>query len=119
MSDIVTTVDDYLAMWNEADPEHRASHIERAWAREGRYVDPLLEAQGATALGEMVAGVHAQYPGHRFRRTSGIDAHHDQLERTRTLIATADADGNFRMAEMNRQLEANLTCIIDTITGRS
>jgi hypothetical protein len=79
MSDIVTTVDDYLAMWNEADPERRASHIERAWAREGRYVDPLLEAQGATALGEMVAGVHAQYPGHRFRRTSGIDAHHDQL----------------------------------------
>jgi hypothetical protein len=30
MSDIVTTVDDYLAMWNEADPERRAAHIERA-----------------------------------------------------------------------------------------
>jgi hypothetical protein len=39
----------------------------------------LLEAEGHAALSDMVAGVHAQYPGHRFRRVSGIDTHHDQL----------------------------------------
>src|SRR3954471_16527697 len=79
MSDITTTVDTYLAMWNETDPDRRAEHIRRAWADDGRYVDPLQEAQGHAALGEMVASIHAHYAGHRFRRTSGVDAHHDEV----------------------------------------
>src|SRR4051794_32450665 len=66
-------------MWNEEDATRRAEHIERAWAHDGRYVDPLLEAEGHEALSAMVANVHASYPGHRFRRLSGIDAHHDTL----------------------------------------
>jgi hypothetical protein len=79
MNDVATTVDTYLAMWNETDPGRRAEHIRRAWVEDGRYVDPLLEAEGYAALGDMVAGVHEQFPGHRFRRTSGIDSHHDQV----------------------------------------
>ena len=79
MSDLATTVDTYLAMWNEEDPERRAEHIRRAWTTDGSYVDPLLEADGHHALAEMVTAVQGQYPGHRFRRTSGIDAHHDQV----------------------------------------
>jgi hypothetical protein len=77
--DITTTVDAYLAMWNEEDPGRRADLIEQAWTTDGSYLDPLLEADGYAALDTMVAAVHAQYPGHRFRRTSGIDAHHDQV----------------------------------------
>src|SRR5438309_196963 len=87
MSDVTTTVETYLAMWNEPDPARRAEHIERAWAEAGHYVDPLLEAEGHAALGEMVAAVHAQYPGHRFRRTSAIDTHHDQLRFGWELVA--------------------------------
>jgi SnoaL-like domain len=79
MNEIATTVDTYLAMWNETDPDRRAELIEQAWTANGRYVDPLLEAEGHTALSEMVAAVHGQYPAHRFRRTSGIDTHHDQV----------------------------------------
>ena len=79
MPDLETTVDTYLAMWNETDPKRRAALIERAWAGDGRYADPMLEASGHAALGEMVAGVQAKFPGHRFRRRSGVDAHHDQL----------------------------------------
>ena len=79
MSDVSTTVDTYLAMWNEADPARRAEHIARAWTGDGSYVDPALEAEGHAALGDMVAGVQARFPGHRFRRISGIDLHHDQL----------------------------------------
>ena len=78
MSDVTTTVDTYLAMWNEPDPVARAELIERAWTPDGRYRDPLLEADGHVALSEMVAAVHEQYPGQRFRRLSGIDLHHDQ-----------------------------------------
>ena len=79
MSDVSTTVDTYLAMWNEADPARRAEHIARAWTGDGAYIDPALEAEGHAALGDLVAGVQARYPGHRFRRISGIDVHHDQL----------------------------------------
>lgn len=79
MSDVSTTVDTYLAMWNETDPARRAEHIARAWTGDGRYVDPALEAEGHAALGDMVAGVQARFPGHRFRRISGVDVHHDQL----------------------------------------
>ena len=31
MSDVITTVDTYLAMWNEPDAAARAELIERAW----------------------------------------------------------------------------------------
>ena len=79
MTDLQTTVDAYFAMWNEPDPSRRTAHIEQAWAGECRYVDPVLEAEGHAGLAEMVASVHAQFPGHRFRRVSGIDAHHDQV----------------------------------------
>jgi hypothetical protein len=87
MSDVKTTVDTYLAMWNEADPARRAKHIERAWADDGRYVDPMLEAAGHAALSEMVTGVQTRFPGHRFRRASGIDIHHDQLRFAWDLVA--------------------------------
>jgi hypothetical protein len=79
MSDLTAVVDAYLSMWNEEDATARAAIVERAWEADGRYVDPLLEASGHVALSEMVAGVHAQFPGQRFRRTTGIDAHHDQV----------------------------------------
>jgi hypothetical protein len=79
MSDVTTIVDTYLAMWNETDPKRRAQLIERAWTDDGRYSDPMLEAEGPAAIGAMVAGVQAKFPGHRFRRLSGVDTHHDQL----------------------------------------
>jgi hypothetical protein len=79
MSDVVTTVDTYLAMWNETDLTRRAEHIRHVWTGNGRYVDPMLEAEGHAAIGEMVTAVQARYPGHRFRRVSGVDTHHDQL----------------------------------------
>ncbi|HSD32014.1 MAG TPA: hypothetical protein VLB49_08900 [Gemmatimonadales bacterium] len=31
MSDVITTVDTYLAMWNETNPTRSAGHIARAW----------------------------------------------------------------------------------------
>jgi hypothetical protein len=74
--DHTATVDAYLAMLNETDPRRRASLAAQAWTEDGAYVDPLLEATGHEALSDMAAGVHAQFPGQRFSRTTGIDAHH-------------------------------------------
>ena len=75
-ADHTATVDAYFAMLNETDPDRRAALARQAWTEDGAYVDPLLEAHGHDGLVEMAGGVHAQFPGQRFVRTSGIDAHH-------------------------------------------
>lgn len=87
MSEVTRTVDTYLAMWNETDAGRRAEHVARAWTDDGRYADPLQEAAGHAALAAMVAGVQTKFPGHRFRRTSGVDVHHDELRFGWELVA--------------------------------
>jgi hypothetical protein len=75
-TDHTATVDAYIDMWNEADPQRRAAHIERA---EGGYVDPAFQATGHAALNDMVSEARSQFPGHAIVRTSGIDSHHHYL----------------------------------------
>ena len=87
MSDVTSVVDAYFAMWNETDSAARAALIERAWTDDARYVDPMLEADGYAALSQMVEGVHAQFPGHTFRRLSAVDAHHDRVRFAWDLVA--------------------------------
>jgi hypothetical protein len=73
---LAATVDGYLAAWTEPDPDRRAELVARAWAPGGTLVDPPLEAEGHEGLAGLAAVIDAHYPGHTFRRTSGIDAHH-------------------------------------------
>ena len=71
-------VEAYFAMWNEPDPSLRRAAIERAWAPDASYLDPMFAAEGADGLDALAAGVHQQYPGYRFRQTEAVDAHHDR-----------------------------------------
>jgi hypothetical protein len=87
MSDVSNTVDTSLAMWNETDPTRRAAHIAHAWTGDGHDVDPGQEASRHEALRAMVATVQARFPTHRFRRSSGIDGHHDQCRCGWELVA--------------------------------
>ena len=77
MSDVTAVVDTYLSMWNEADRAARTEIVRTAWADEGAYWDPMLEARGHDEMVAMVDAVQARFPGHRFRRTTGIDHHHE------------------------------------------
>ena len=78
----VTVIDDvvdrYFTMWNETDPTARQVVIAATWSPEASYTDPLFDAAGYEALDAMVAAVHERFPGHRFRLTGAIDAHHDR-----------------------------------------
>jgi hypothetical protein len=78
-TDHTATVDAYIEMWNETDPQRRAAHIERAWTPEGGYVDPVFQASGHAALNDMVSDARSQFPGHTVVRTSGVDSHHHYL----------------------------------------
>ncbi len=91
-STLTDVVDTYIDMWNEEDADRRADLIRTAWADDARYRDPLLEADGHAGLSEMVATVHGHYPGHRFRRTSGVDAHHDVARFGWELVAPDGAE---------------------------
>jgi diadenosine tetraphosphatase ApaH/serine/threonine PP2A family protein phosphatase len=84
-------VDRYLAAWNETDRARRAELIESVWTTDGRLIDPPLAAEGHAGIGEMAATLQAQFPGHRFRRASGIDAHHDQLRFAWELVGPGGA----------------------------
>ena len=79
MSDVTTTIDTYLAAWSETDPVRRARLVEQVWVPDGRLTDPPLGAEGHAGIGDMFAALQGQFPGHRFRRASGIDAHHEYL----------------------------------------
>lgn len=79
MSDVTTTVDAYLSAYGEPDAGRRAELIERAWAPDGRLIDPPLTGEGHQGISEMADAVQRQFAGHRFRRTSDVDAHHGHL----------------------------------------
>ena len=87
MNDVTTTIDAYVAMWNETDAARREDHIRRAWSDDGRYVDPVVESEGRAGLSNMVANRQLRLPGHRFRRVNGIDSHHDQIRLAWELVA--------------------------------
>jgi hypothetical protein len=78
-TDITATVDAYLSAWNEPDPQRRAELIGRVWSEQGRLIDPPVGGEGHAAIGEIAGAMHEHYPGHRFRRVSDVDAHHDHL----------------------------------------
>lgn len=78
--DVVDVVDRYIAMWNEVDAARRRGLITRTWVDDASYLDPLLSGEGHDGIDAMVKAVHDQYPGHRFKRTSDVNGHHDRAQ---------------------------------------
>lgn len=79
MVDATTTVDTFIAAYNETDAEARLALLEEAFSPAGRLIDPPLDAAGHRGISEMMGTVHRQFPGHTFRRSSGVDEHHGHV----------------------------------------
>jgi hypothetical protein len=96
MTDTTTTPDTeplvatYFDMWRTTDPAQRAELVATTFTEDGRHVDQHADATGHAELVEMIAGVHAGFPGLRMARTSGVDRFGDQLRFAWELTA---ADG--------------------------
>ncbi len=73
---LAATIDAYLDAYGESDAARRDQLVGRVWSVAGELVDPPLVGTGRAGISQAAATVQAHYPGHRFRRTSGIDAHH-------------------------------------------
>jgi SnoaL-like domain len=77
MSDLATTIDTWLDAYGEPDESRRVDLIDQVWAPAGRLADPPFAGSGHAQINQLAAAALNQFPGHRFRRTSGIDSHHN------------------------------------------
>jgi len=82
MADFTRLAGQYIAAWNETDPSARRALIEKIWAEDGRYVDPLAEVTGRDQIDAVIAAAQAQFAGMTFRLAGPVDAHHDQARFT-------------------------------------
>jgi hypothetical protein len=79
MSDPTKVIDDYIASWNETDPQRRKAVIARVWADAGAYRDPLMASDGHAGIDAMIAGVQGRFAGLAMKRVSRIDSHNGQV----------------------------------------
>lgn len=98
MTDTTTTtkiVDRYLAAYSEPDATRRRALIADVFAAHATVADPPLDATGLDGIDAMFAAVQSQFADHTFRRTSGVDEHHNAARYEWELVA---ADGTISVA---------------------
>lgn len=78
MSDFDSLAANYIAVWNETDPDARRAAIAELWAPDGRYVDPAVAAHGHAEIDATIGAVQKQFEGMRFTLRGRVDAHHQQ-----------------------------------------
>jgi len=74
-----TVVELYGQAWLEPDPAARRALLERCWAADGVYCDPLARLTGRDALADHIGGFQGGRPGARLEVLSGVDEHHGFL----------------------------------------
>lgn len=74
---IETTIDGFFRAWNADTDDERQAAVAEVYTETAVVKDPLADVQGHEAIAGFIAGARQQFPGHSFRRSSGIDAHHD------------------------------------------
>ena len=74
MSELVAR---YLETWNETDPAARRAAVDKLWAADGVYADPLAVAAGPEQIDAHIAAAQAQFAGLAFALDGPVDSHHD------------------------------------------
>ncbi len=67
----------YGQAWLEPDPDQRLALLERAWAEDAVYCDPLDHVVGRAALSAHIGGFQESMPGGRVEVTGEAVRHHD------------------------------------------
>jgi hypothetical protein len=92
MTDTTKLIDNYIAIWNEGDPDRRRELIAHTWTDDATYVDPMMTGAGRDGIDAMIAAAQQQFPGHRFELAGAPDAHHDRVRFTWHLKPVAGGD---------------------------
>lgn len=86
---IDSTIDTYMDAYGERDAARRAELVAKAFAPGGELIDPPIDGKGHAGITETMGAVLGHYPEHHFRRTTGIDAHHNVARYGWELVDTA------------------------------
>ncbi|HET9139838.1 nuclear transport factor 2 family protein [Actinophytocola sp.] len=78
MIDRQQQIDEYVATWNETDPDLRLAMIEKVWTEDGHYVDRGAEARGHAQISANIDRIHRKFPDRIYGRTSEIYHHRDR-----------------------------------------
>ena len=74
-----TAVDSYARAWLEPDRAARRALLDRCWAVDGVFCDPLGQVTGQDGLADHIGGFQARQPGARIEMVSGVDEHDGYL----------------------------------------
>jgi SnoaL-like protein len=77
--------------YSEPDTARRAELVAKTFTADGELIDPPIDGRGHAGITEMMGAVLDHYPDHRFRRTTGIDAHHNVARYGWELVDTTGA----------------------------
>ena len=77
MPDLSQSIADYVASWNETDPNRRAELLASVWQEDCRYVDTMTEVHGREQIEAMIAAVQQQLPGGTLSLIGEVQFHHD------------------------------------------
>ena len=83
MSNLQTFVENYIAVWNEADAERRRTLIRTLWQEDARHLARTLEAIGHAGIEKRVTGAYEKWvkeKGNVFRLRDGVDGHHGTVK---------------------------------------
>jgi len=111
MSDVPQSFSEYLAAWNETEPEKVRGHLEQSVAPDVLFIDPANTTRGIDALEAMIVRARRDRPTASYHRTSGIDGHNrryryrwavhvdGQLALPGMDVATVDGEGRIQQVD--------------------
>jgi hypothetical protein len=92
MADVATVINDYIAAWNETDPQRRRALVTQTFTDDADYLDPLMHGEGQDGIDAMISGVQQQYADYRFELAAGPDAHNDRVRFSWHLVGNGGRD---------------------------
>jgi hypothetical protein len=69
----------YIEVWNETDRARRMSQLQRHWAADAHYVDPMMSGAGIEQISELIAAVHSRFPSFQFTLLGEPDGYADHV----------------------------------------
>ncbi|WP_432286866.1 nuclear transport factor 2 family protein [Aminobacter sp. BA135] len=79
MTDYNAIAEAYFAAWNETDAAARKGLVEAAFVTGVSYRDPIMQGDGHAGIDALIAGVHGQFPGFRFKLKGNADGFGDNI----------------------------------------
>ncbi|HUA71424.1 MAG TPA: nuclear transport factor 2 family protein [Solirubrobacteraceae bacterium] len=93
MTDIDSTIEKWVASWNEPDSAARRSVIDEIWAADGVYRNARTEFNGRSGIEDAVTQAYDAFSANGFVfRVAGVDANHDAVRYRWEMIPTAGGE---------------------------